>query len=89
MDQQQLRAQLEQLQAELQRTKDGDTPPPARFQVLTKEIQEMLDREANQAHHYQSLSERLSESVAELEASHPQITALMRSAIDSLAVLGI
>ena len=53
------------------------------------EIQALLKRDEIQRHHYTTLSERLNDAVAELEASHPQITLMMRQTIDSLAYLGI
>jgi hypothetical protein len=59
------------------------------LQTLADEIQVLLKRDDIQQHHYTSLSERLNDAVAELEASHPQITLLMRQAIDSLAYLGV
>jgi hypothetical protein len=59
------------------------------LQTLADEIQALLKRDEIQRHHYTSLSERLNDAVAELEASHPQITLLMRQTIDSLAYLGI
>jgi len=49
----------------------------------------LLERNEIQEHHYKTLSERLNNAVAELEASHPQITLLMRQTTDSLAYLGI
>ena len=56
---------------------------------MADEIQVLLKRDEIQRHHYTSLSERLNDVVAKLEASHPQITLLMRQTIDSLAYLGI
>jgi len=56
---------------------------------VADEIQALLKRDDIQQHHYTSLSERLNDAVAKLEASHPQITLLMRQTIDSLAYLGI
>jgi len=49
----------------------------------------LLKREEIKPHHYRGLGEHFSDDVAELEASHPQITLLMRRVIDSLAYLGI
>jgi len=89
MDKEQLHGQLEQLHAELQRTEAGDKQQREHLQTLASDIQALLAREENQPHHYHSLGERLNEAVSGLEASHPQITLLMRQAIDSLAYLGI
>lgn len=84
-----LRQQLEHLRAELRQTETVDAKQREVLQTLANDIQELLDREEHQPHHYSSLGERLNEAVAQLEASHPQITLLMRRAIDSLAYLGI
>ncbi|MGI9166089.1 MAG: DUF4404 family protein [Pyrinomonadaceae bacterium] len=89
MDKQQLREQLEQLHAELAQVKTLDITEAEMLQHLADDIQEVLDREENQARHYSGLGERLKEAVARLEASHPQATERMRQAIDQLAYLGI
>ncbi len=89
MSNEQLRAQLERLHGQLRLTKTVDAKQLELLQALRNDIQELLNREGNQPHHYRSLGERFNEAVAELEASHPQITLLMRRAIDSLAYLGI
>jgi len=89
MNDEQLRAQLEHLHAELQQADDLDTQQRELLQTLANDIHRLLNRNENQPHHYRSLGERLKEVVAQLEASHPQITLLMRRAIDSLAYLGI
>lgn len=89
MNREQLREQLEHLQAELKKTEALD--PQQRELLLTRanDIEQLLQREEIKPHHYRSLGERLSEDLAQLEASHPQITLLMRRAIDSLSYLGI
>ena len=88
MNTDQLRKQLEHLRAELRQT---DAFDPQRELLLTRaqDIEQLLKQEAIEPHHYRTLSERLSEDLAQLEASHPQITLLMRQAIDSLSYLGI
>ena len=89
MNNEQLRAQLEQLHAELQQASALDPHQREQLQARANEIEQFLKREEIKPHHYRSLGERFSEDVAELEASHPQITLLMRRLIDSLAYLGI
>jgi len=89
MNREQLREQLEHLHAEL---KQADALDPQQRQLLltrANDIEELLTRDEIEPHHYRGLGERLSEDLAQLEASHPQITLLMRRAIDSLAYLGI
>ena len=89
MTKENLREQLERLHGELSRTETVDAQQRQLLKALENDIQELLSREENQPHHYRSLSERLNEGVAQIEASHPKITLLMRRAIDSLAFLGV
>jgi predicted nucleic acid-binding Zn-ribbon protein len=89
MDNEQLRTQLEDLHAELQKAEALDPQQRELLQALANDINQLLSRNENEPYHYRSLGERLSEDVARLEASHPQITLLMRRAIDSLAYLGV
>jgi hypothetical protein len=89
MNREQLNEQLEHLRAELRQADASD--PQQRELLLTRarDIEQLLKQEEIEPHHYRSLSERLNEDLAQLEASHPQITLLMRQAIDSLSYLGI
>ena len=89
MENEQLRARLEHLRRELQQAGSLDAQQRELLQTLAKDIHQLLNRSENQPHHYRKLSERLNEAVAQLEASHPQISLLMRRAIDSLGYLGI
>jgi hypothetical protein len=89
MNNEQLRAQLEQLHAELQQADAIDPQQREMLQARANDIEQLLKRDEIKPHHYTGLGERLSEDVAQLEASHPQITLLMRRVIDSLAYLGI
>jgi nucleotide-binding universal stress UspA family protein len=89
MKTEELRSQLEKLHNELHQSQALDLQQRELLQTLADEIQALLKRDEIQRHHYMSLSERLNDAVAELEASHPDITLLMRQTIDSLAYLGI
>jgi Domain of unknown function (DUF4404) len=89
MNNETLREQLEQLHGELNQTESVDASQRELLKTLESDIQELLGREQNQPHHYRGLGARLNEAVAQLEASHPQVTLLMRRAIDSLAYLGV
>jgi hypothetical protein len=89
MNNEQLRAQLEQLHAELQQADAIGSQQRELLQARANDIEQLLKREDVKPHHYTGLGERLSQDVAQLEASHPQITLLMRRVIDSLAYLGI
>ena len=89
MKNEEFRSELEKLHNELHQTHALDMQQRELLQTLADEIQALLKRDEIQRHHYTSLSERLNDAVAELEASHPQITLLLRQTIDSLAYLGI
>ena len=89
MNNEQLRAQLEHLHAELRQASGLGPQQREMLQARADDIEQLLKREEIKPHHYTGLGERLSEDVAQLEASHPQITLLMRRVIDSLAYLGI
>ena len=89
MKTEELRSQLEKLHNELHQSPALDLQQRELLQTLADEIQALLKRDEIQRHHYTSLSERLNDAVAEFEASHPQVTLLMRQTIDSLAYLGI
>ena len=89
MKTEELRSQLEKLHNELHQSHALDLQQRELLQTLADEIQTLLKRDEIQRHHYTSLSERLNDAVAEFEASHPQVTLLMRQTIDSLAYLGI
>jgi hypothetical protein len=77
------------LHTELQQASALDPHQREQLQARANEIEQLLKREEIKPHHYRSLGEQFSEDVAELEASHPQITLLMRRVIDSLSYLGI
>ena len=89
MNTKQLREQLEHLRAELEQANSLDRRQRELLLTRANDIEQVLKQEQLEPHHYRSLSERLKEDLAQLEASHPQITLLMRQAIDSLTYLGI
>lgn len=89
MDTKKLQTQLEQLHAELHHADSLEPEHREILQTLADDIDQLLKRDEIKPHHYQRLSEKFREQLAQLEASHPKITLLMREAIDSLAYLGI
>jgi ElaB/YqjD/DUF883 family membrane-anchored ribosome-binding protein len=90
MDKQALRGQLEELHAELQQLDSIDANERELLQGLARDVQEILTREADRTEqHYSSLGERLREAVAQVEASNPRATLLMRQVIDQLSYMGI
>ncbi len=89
MDTQKLREQLEQLHAELQQVQSLNDGDRKLLQDLARDVQKALARGDEQTEHYSGLGERLKETVAQLEASHPKMTLLMRQVIDQLNFMGI
>lgn len=89
MNRDQLREQLEHLRAELRQADVFDSQQRELLRTRANDIEQLLKQEEFEPHHYRGLGERLNEDLAQLEASHPQITLLMRQAIDSLSYLGI
>lgn len=89
MDREQLKDQLEHLRAELRQADASDPQQRELLSTRADDIEQVLKQEEIEPHHYRGLGERLNEDLAQLEASHPQITLLMRQAIDSLSYLGI
>jgi hypothetical protein len=89
MDKQKLREQLQELHAELQQVESLDVSERETLQGLANDVREILRREDDRTQHYSSLGDQLREVVAQVEASHPRVTMLMRQVIDQLAYLGI
>jgi hypothetical protein len=89
MDKQQLREQLEKLHTELQKVEFLNDDNRPLLQNLARDVREVLSKEGEHPEHYSGLGERLKETMAEIEASHPRITLLMRQIIDQLAFMGI
>lgn len=89
MDKQTLRKQLQTLHDELQQIDSLEVNEREMLQNLATDIQEALRREDDRTQHYGGLGAQLKEAVAQVEASHPRVTMLMREVIDQLAFLGI
>lgn len=89
MKQEKLRADLEALHAELKQADSLDDEQRRLLQTLADDIQTLLSRQTIQDEPYSGLARNLRDAVAQLEASHPSVTLLMRQVIDSLAYLGI
>jgi septation ring formation regulator EzrA len=89
MDKQTLREQLQDLHTELQKVESLDAGERELLQNLAKDVQEVLGQEHDQTQQYSSLGDRLREVVAQVEASHPRVTLLMRQVIDELGYMGI
>ncbi len=89
MDRQQVREKLKLLHDELDQVELPDSNQREILKKVASEIQDMLARQEEGIEHYSGLGERLKEAVAQIEASHPEATLLMRQVIDQLAYMGI
>lgn len=89
MDKQQLHEQLEQLHAALHQVDFSDSNERETLLKVAGDIQDVLAQQEDQTEHYLGLGERLKDAVAQLEASHPEATLLMRQVIDQIAYMGI
>ncbi|MDX6405361.1 MAG: hypothetical protein QOH70_2816 [Blastocatellia bacterium] len=89
MDHERLRSDLRKLHAELQAIQSPDEAEQELVRQLESDIAELLARDGDSIQPDQDSRQRLSEALAEVEASHPRVTLLMRQMVDSLAYLGI
>jgi len=93
MDQQQLHDDLLKLQTELREVSTLDEREREALARLASQIEALLAKHSHYpqefAPEYAGLRDQLHQNIASLEASHPQLTLLMRNIIDSLAYLGI
>lgn len=89
MDHQKLRSDLQKLHSELRAIESLDEEEQRMLRVLESDIEALLARDDDNLKPDQDSSQRLSETLAQVEASHPRVTLLMRQMVDSLAYLGI
>lgn len=81
------RETLEQLHRELEAALANNDTTQARLDSLKADIKRALDQ--LEGDEDETLVEQLRESVAELEAEHPTLTATISAAIDILSSAGI
>lgn len=89
MNKEQLRAHLEQLHAELRQVEEVAGTDRELLQRLERDLRDILGRADTDLQAASGLGDRLRDAIAQLEASHPRITILMRDVIDQLAYMGI
>ena len=90
MDTQHLYERLQQLHQELQQIESVDENERRALEQLMADIREIQEKEQGHSiQKYSRLGERLRDSVAQLEASHPTVTMTMGQVIDTLAKMGI
>jgi uncharacterized protein DUF4404 len=85
MEPERLRRILEQLHAELAGTEPVDGAARAQLRRLQDEITDALSKETPPG----ALRQRLENSVAEFEASHPVVARRLAEVIDTLALYGL
>jgi hypothetical protein len=89
MDHQKLRSDLRTLHSELRAINSVDEEEQKMLRLLESDIEELLTRNDDDLKPDQDSRQRLSETRAQVEASHPRVTLVMRQMVDSLAYLGI
>jgi len=90
MDKQEFREQLQRLHEKLQRLGAADESDRVLLQQLSTDIQTLLEhKEDYERHHYDTLGDRLRETIEKIEADHPNVTLLMGQIADALAKIGI
>ncbi|HEY5073126.1 MAG TPA: DUF4404 family protein [Pyrinomonadaceae bacterium] len=89
MNHQQLRSDLQKLHNELRAIESLDENEQQMLRQLEADIEELLSRDDDNLRPDPDSRERFSQAMAQVEASHPRVTLLMRQVVDSLAYLGI
>jgi len=90
MDDPKLREQLEQLQAEIRQAHSVDEQGKTLLRDLDADIHDLLARSQGEPIKVQpSTVESLQSSLTHFEASHPSLTALIASLLDTLSNAGI
>ena len=89
MDHQKLRSDLQKLHGELRTINTLDEEEQRMLRLLESDIEELLARNDQDLKPDQDSRQRLSETLAQVEAAHPRITLVMRQMVDSLAYLGV
>jgi len=90
MDDQELRKQIEQLQAEIQNTHTVDKEGQELLRHLEAEIKELLGRkDVNVTPVHPSTIQRLEEGLSHFEVTHPELTSMLSRLLESLSNVGI
>ena len=90
MDDKRLRELLEQLQDEINQTKNVDEKGRTLLERTRKDIRELLRREeANPANLHAETTSRLEETIAHMEATHPDLTLMLTELLNILSNAGI
>lgn len=86
-----LRENLERLHEELHDARSASSTDRELLAELASDIRRVLDEleESGSAARHQGLKDRLTESIYELEESHPQLVASLRNVVNYLSAMGI
>jgi hypothetical protein len=84
-----LREVLDELHEALGACHDLDEQAREALANTAREIRESLEGEAGPVGEWQSLRQRLTESIASFEKSHPRLTEIVGRVAESLSELGI
>jgi hypothetical protein len=86
MPEKRLIATLEELKGELENA--GSEPSQTRLRSIIDGVESRLS-DPHDPDHFQSLIEDIENQIIELEVSHPKITSILSSIIESLNAMGI
>jgi hypothetical protein len=89
MNKQHLQSVLQDLHGELGRTEVLNEDEKALLRHLNQDVEILLARSEDNPEPEESLGERLQESIALFETSHPSLTLAMQRVLDSLSQSGI
>ena len=87
IDHEKLRSDLGKLHGELRAITTVDDDEQKLLRQIESDIEGLLSTDNLQSD--PDSQQRLSEALAQVEASHPRVTLLMRQMVDSLAYLGV
>ncbi len=88
-DDKKFRQQLEELRNEIDNTKNVDEKGKELLRRTRADIDALLDRQKHHSTSHTETAFRLEESIAHLEATHPQLTLMMTDLLDILSNAGI
>jgi hypothetical protein len=87
---QQLREQLERLDADLKQTQSVDEAGRDLLRNLQQDVRDLLERSGESADLQEHpITSRLRESIQHFEVTHPALTAAMEQLVNMLSAMGI
>ncbi len=89
MDNKKLRKQLEQLRDEIDRAKNVDDKGKELLLRTKADINSLLSQQNRESLSHPETTSRLEETIAHLEATHPQLALMMTDLLDILSNAGI